>query len=143
MILVILAKSFSLISIFSYLADHKVFISLLNSFYISVLVFLESDKSIVVVGESVFFTCRGNGISSVSWIINGTRITGSSLNGVSTIFIDSASNLQDIGILKFDMASLEYNNVTIQCEATLNSGSTVLSNVIPMVVYQGKYGVCI
>ena len=95
----------------------------------------------VVVGESVFFTCRGSGISSVLWIVNGTKFTDSSLNGVTTGFIDSTSNLQDIGILNFHMAILEYNNMTIQCEVTLNSGSVLMSTVIPMLV-QGKYGKC-
>ena len=89
-----------------------------------------------IVGESVFFTCQIYGISSVSWIINGTRFTDSGLMNSFTI---STLDSQDISYLNIPMAGIEYNNVTIQCEVTLNSGGTVLSKVIPMLV-QGKNG---
>ena len=101
-------------------------------FYLAV--FLESTKTVVIVGENAFFICQSYGISSVSWIINGTRFTDS---GLMNSFSISTPYLQDISYLNIPMAGIEYNNVTIQCEVTLNSGRTVLSKVIPMLV-QGK-----
>ena len=90
----------------------------------------------MLVGDSIFFTCQSYGISSVSWIINGTRFTDSRLMNSFTI---TTSISDDFSLLIIRMAGIEYNNVTIQCEVTLNSGGTVLSKVIPMMV-QGKNG---
>ena len=103
-------------------------------FYLAV--FLESAKTVVIVGENAFFICQSYGITSVSWIINGTRFTDSRLINSFSIITPS---LRNISYLSIPMAGIEYNNVTIQCEVTLNSGRTVLSKVIPMLV-QGKNG---
>ena len=72
-------------------------------------------------------------ITSVEWLINGTRLEDLSLTNVETEF----SQLSRQGTLVFNNISVEYNNTNIQCRATLSNGETVDSNNVTLLV-QGE-----
>ncbi len=72
-------------------------------------------------------------ITSVEWLINGTRLEDLSLTNVETQFIE----LFRQGGLVFNNISVEYNNTNIQCRATLSNGETVDSNYFTLLV-QGE-----
>ena len=63
-------------------------------------------------------------ITSVQWLINGTRLEDLSLTNVGNEF----SPISRLGALVFINISVEYNNTNIQCRATLDNGETVDSN---------------
>ena len=101
-------------------------------------VYLEFSSGVAYEGNEFVFTCRGSGISSYSWLINGTRFADLSLNNVNTFFIPGKVDFPSIEVLTFVMVNLEYNRTAIQCEAIKASGSKLLSNTILLLV-QGAY----
>ncbi len=72
-------------------------------------------------------------ITSVEWLINGTRLDDLSLTNVAAEF----SQLTRQGALVFNNISVEYNNTNIQCRATLSNGEAVDSNNSTLLV-QGE-----
>ncbi len=74
--------------------------------------------SLVVV--ILYWSISGTTITSVEWLINGTRLEDFSLTNVETQFIE----LFRQGSLVFSNISVEYNNTNIQCRATLSNGET-------------------
>ncbi len=69
-------------------------------------------------------------ITSVEWLINGTRLEDLSLT-------NEFSQLTKQGVLVFNNISMEYNNTNIQCRATLSNGETVDTNNVTLLV-QGE-----
>ena len=75
----------------------------------------------------------GTTITSVEWLINGTRLEDLSLTNVETEF----SQITRQGALVFNNISVEYNNTNIQCRATLSNGETGDSDNFTLLV-QGE-----
>ncbi len=77
-------------------------------------------------GENPIYNCVSSSaiITSVEWLINGTRLQDLSLTNVVTEF----SQLSRRATLVFTMVSVKYNNTNIQCRATLSNGETVDSS---------------
>ncbi len=72
-------------------------------------------------------------ITSVEWLLKGTRLEDLSLTNVETDFIELARQ----GVLLFNNISVEYNNTNIQCKVSLSNGETVDSNNFTLLV-QGE-----
>ncbi len=96
-----------------------------------------STNNVLIPGEIPIYNCASSSatitITSVEWLINGTRLEDLSLTNVETDFSQVARQ----GILLFNNLSVEYNNTNIQCRATLSNGETVDSNNVALLV-QGK-----
>ncbi len=72
-------------------------------------------------------------LSSVQWLMNGTRLEDLNLTNVPTEFREVTRQ----GTLVFNNISVEYNNTNIQCRATLSNEETVDSNNVTLLV-QGE-----
>ncbi len=92
-------------------------------------VFIPGDDPAILYCVSL----SGTTITSVEWLINGTRLEDLSLTNVETEF----SQLSRQGVLVFRNISVEYNNTNIQCRATLSNGETMDSNNYTLLV-QGE-----
>ncbi len=93
-------------------------------------IFMSSSGIAFITGSNTTYK-RGYTITSVEWLINGTRLEDLSLTNVETEF---SQLLTRQGTLVFNNISVEYNNTNIQCRATLSNGETVNSNIIPLLV---------
>ncbi len=85
-----------------------------------------SSGSVFILGDNPTYNCASSSdiITSVEWLVNGTRLEDLSLTNVETEF----SQLSRQGTLVFMNISVEYNNTNIQCRATLSNGDIVDSN---------------
>ncbi len=104
--------------------------------YLISIVTLTSPGSVFIPGDNPIFNCASlphTNITSVQWLINGTRLEDLSFTNVVTDF----SELTRQGVLVFNNISVEYNNTNIQCRATLSNGETVDSNDFTLLV-QGE-----
>ena len=99
------------------------------------LVLLTFTSHIVIPGNNPTFNCASlsRTVTSVQWLINGTRLGDLSLTNVETEF----SQISGQGVLVFNNISVEYNNTNIQCRATLSNGETADSNNSTLLV-QGE-----
>ncbi len=103
--------------------------------YVLVLL-ISSNGNVFIPGRDPVLNCASlsdTTITSVEWLINGTRLEDLSLTNVETQFIE----LFRQGGLVFNNISVEYNNTNIQCRATLSNGETVDSNNFTLLV-QGE-----
>ncbi len=93
------------------------------------------NGNVFIPGRNPTYSCASisGTITSVEWLINGTRLEDLSLTNVVTEF----SELTEQGTLRFNNISVEYNNTNIQCRATLSNGETVDSNNVTLLV-QGE-----
>ncbi len=103
-----------------------------------ILVRLSSSGDVFIPDVNPIFNCGAASdapitITSVQWLINGTRLEDLSLTNVGTEF----SQLSRQGTLVFNNISVEYNNTIIQCRANLSNGETVDSNIDTLLV-QGE-----
>ncbi len=99
-----------------------------------------SNGNALIPGDNTIYYCwssSGTIITSVQWLINGTRLEDLNLTNVETEF----SQLSRLGYLSFSDISVEYNNTNIQCRATFN-GETLNSNNSTLLV-QGEREICI
>ncbi len=95
-----------------------------------------SNGDVFIPGRNPVLSCAslfGTTITSVEWLINGTRLEDLSLTNVETQFIE----LSKQGILVFNNISVEYNNTNIKCRANLSNGETEDSNNFTLLV-QGE-----
>ncbi len=92
-------------------------------------IFIPGNNPIIICGSSSVAAA----ITSVQWLINGTRPEDLSLTNVEIEF----SELTRQGALVFNNISVEYNNTNIQCRATLSNGETADSNNFTLLV-QGE-----
>ncbi len=85
-----------------------------------------SNGVVFIPGNDPGYNCGSSSvtITSVQWLINGTRLKDLSLTNVATEFIERTRH----GTLVFNNISVEYNNTNIQCRATLSNGENVDSN---------------
>ncbi len=90
------------------------------------LVTLNSQDIIFNSGDNPIYNCASSSatITSVEWLLNGTRFEDLSLTNVETEFIQ----LSRRATLVFNSVSVKYNNTNIQCRATLDNGETVDSS---------------
>ncbi len=98
---------------------------------------LTSPGSVFVLGDNPVFNCvslHGATVTSVQWLINGTRLEDLSLTNVRTDF----SEITEQGSLVFNNVPVEYNGTYIQCRVTLSNGETENSNNSTLLV-QGEY----
>ncbi len=108
----------------------------INVFTFGFLVILNSNGNVYITGRNPALSCAsisGTTITSVEWLINGTRLEDLSLTNVETQFIE----LSRQGILVFNNISVEYNNTNILCRANLSNGETINSNDFTLLV-QGE-----
>ncbi len=100
------------------------------------IVMLTSNSIVFTPGENPLFNCGSSSdtITSVQWLINGTRLEDLSLTNVETEFME----LTDQGTLVFNNVSVEYNNTNIQCRATLSDGTTVTVDSTLRLLVQGE-----
>ncbi len=104
--------------------------------YTSIVILSSSNGNVFIPGDRAIFNCAplpGTTITSVQWLINGTRLEDLSLTNVETEF----SHLSRQGTLVFNNISVENNNTSVQCRATLSNGETVNSNNSTLLV-QGE-----
>ncbi len=87
---------------------------------------LNSAGNVFNPGDSPIFICGPSSgtITSIEWLINGTRLEDLNLTNVKT----ELSNITTQETLFFNNISVEYNNTNIQCIATLSNGESVDSN---------------
>ena len=91
---------------------------------------MPSNEIVSIPGGSASYTCTtsvvtNEMIASVQWLVNGTIFEELQLDNVTAT-----------RVLMFSMISMDYNNTSIRCRATLASGSVKTSNV-SMLLIQG------
>ncbi len=96
---------------------------------------LTAGAIVFIPGANPTYNCASlsRTITSVEWLINGTRLEDLNLTNVQREF----SQLSRQGTLIFNNVSVEYNNTNIQCRATLSNGTTVDSTTSTFLV-QGE-----
>ncbi len=94
-----------------------------------------TSGKVYILGDNPVFNCGSPSvtITSVQWLINGTRLEDLSLTNVVTEFSQQTRQ----GALVFNNVPVEYNNTNIQCRANLSNGETVDSNNVTLLV-QGE-----
>ncbi len=113
--------------------DNKYVFLYISVFTLEFLVLLSSSNgNVFIPGRDPVLNCASipGTITSVEWLINGTRLEDLSLTNVETGFIGQ-------GVLVFNNISVEYNNTNIQCRDNLSNGETEDSNNFTLLV-QGE-----
>lgn len=97
------------------------------------------DKFVSVPGGNATFICsspsgaRGNTITKVQWLVNGSLFDPLDLLNVSTDFFPFSNGF---GILSFTNLPVEYNMTTIRCRAYFGF-RTLTSNNATLLLLQG------
>ena len=92
--------------------------------YSLIIVFVNpTGEFITTLGGSATYTCTSSGVSddfiqSVQWLVNDVA-----LEEMDNVVVTAA------GVLRFLRISVDYNNTSIRCRATLTSGSVRVSGV--------------
>ena len=75
-------------------------------------------------------------LQNVSWLLNGSALESS---GLMDIIIEFSSIGSGTGALTFTNLVLDYNHTTINCQGSLQSGSTAASANSAVLLLQGSY----